>query len=271
MLAIVVAAAWTDGLPLLVALGVGLLILISSRIERLVTGLPVAGRVCDVAVDRNLLKTVDGIIDAAALSTLAHDPIHRELTTAFFRRCEIEADAVARGTIRFESTEEWRLYYEKLIQSPGLHTYRSVSLIRDLSYWQSEAGRKSFQLNIRLSESRQVTIQRIAVLADELWTDANALPAQQIQEWLVEQHHSEISLWLIRETELAAEPELTVDMGIYGSRATGIQELDESGGTRHFTLKFGFEHVEAAEEKWNRLMVYAVKYSDFLDRYSLSS
>ena len=75
----------------------------------------------------------------------------------------------------------------------------------------------------------------------------------------------------MRESELKTEPDLLCDTGIYGSRAIGIQELDEDGATRRFTLQFGLEHVQSAEERWQRLLVYAVKYSDFLDRYSVSS
>lgn len=75
----------------------------------------------------------------------------------------------------------------------------------------------------------------------------------------------------MRESELKTEPDLLLDIGIYGSRAVGTQELGEDGATRRFTLQFGFEHVPAAEERWERLLVCAEKYSDFLDRYSVSS
>ena len=60
-------------------------------------------------------------------------------------------------------------------------------------------------------------------------------------------------------------------MGIYGSRAVGLQQLDSIGNTRLFTLQFGLSHVESAERLWQRLLVHAVKYADFLDRYSINA
>ena len=55
-------------------------------------------------------------------------------------------------------------------------------------------------------------------------------------------------------------------MGIYGSRAVGKQTLDELGRTTEFELNFDFEAVVQAEEKWDRLQVYATNYAQLLDR-----
>jgi hypothetical protein len=54
---------------------------------------------------------------------------------------------------------------------------------------------------------------------------------------------------------------------MYGARAVGIQELDAECRTIRFTLSFDFNQVAAAEDRWNRLAVYAESFANYLDRY----
>jgi hypothetical protein len=67
---------------------------------------------------------------------------------------------------------------------------------------------------------------------------------------------------------LKSEPNLLADIGIYGSRALGTQELDDECKTIRFTLTFDFDAVAAAEQRWQRLSVYATSYRDLLDHFS---
>lgn len=224
-----------------------------------------------IASDRVLLALAKQLMQAFVVGKKIDDKLHREILLETLQTITIAAGTAAHGKFQFESTERWRTYYERLLTSPGLHVYRSVAVVRKPSYWQTEAGIKGMQLNHQLSESKRLTIERVVVLTNELWPDRNALPVERIQEWLIEQHHHGISLYLVREFELSGEADLLVDMGIYGSRAIGIQELDDHGNTGRFTLQFGMEHLQQAEERWQRLLVYAVKYSDFLDRYTITS
>ena len=60
-------------------------------------------------------------------------------------------------------------------------------------------------------------------------------------------------------------------MGIYGSRAVGIQTLDSICRTVQFSLSFDFEQVKAAEDIWQRLRVYSLPYSYVLDQFTISS
>lgn len=75
-----------------------------------------------------------------------------------------------------------------------------------------------------------------------------------------------IGLSLVRESEIAAEPDLLADFGIYGTRATGVHELDEQGRTLRFVLQFDLESLKLAADRWSRLALYASPYSDLLDR-----
>ncbi len=85
-------------------------------------------------------------------------------------------------------------------------------------------------------------------------------------EWIDDQHRHGICVKLVRQSVLAEEADLIVDMGIYGSRAVGFQEIDEHGRTVRFTLSFGFSEVLAAEQRWERLSVYSISYQKLLDR-----
>ena len=64
------------------------------------------------------------------------------------------------------------------------------------------------------------------------------LPAPAIRPWIDEQNDHGIWVSLVRESEIAAEPDLLADFGIYGDRAIGIQELDEQSRTLRFVLHF---------------------------------
>lgn len=271
IIAMVLSWFGLNGMILLLSTCALFLVSILRDIRHLRDSIPVANVLTSVVDNQPLFTALRQFTDACSAAQMVQDVLHRDLA---LERIQVAADDVSRaaaGHFEFESTERWRTYYERLLMSPGLHVYRSVAVVRKPSYWQTEAGMKGMQLNHQISESKRLAIERVVVLADELWADRNALPVERIQEWLIEQHHHGISLWLVRESELSGEADLLVDMGIYGSRAIGVQELDDLGNTRRFTLQFGIEHVQQAEERWQRLMVYAVKYSDFLDRYTITS
>ena len=118
-----------------------------------------------------------------------------------------------------------------------------------------------------MHESERINIERIAIIADELWPAADVWPNDVIWKWLREQHIRGIWLMFVRQSALRNEPELLADLGIYGSRAFGIQELDDHCHTVRFTLTFDFEKVAEAEDRWNRLTVYAESFASYLDRH----
>ena len=71
---------------------------------------------------------------------------------------------------------------------------------------------------------------------------------------------------MVRESELAAEPHLIADFGVYGFRAVGRQIADSSGRTTQFTLSFEYEDVKEAEANWERLKVFTKSYASILDQ-----
>ena len=197
------------------------------------------------------------------------DPIYREVALERLKALMQEVDSVSQGEIEFRETETWRIVYEQLLRSPGLFLYRSVSWLSTDSYWQDEPGRRSLALNIELHEKEQINVERIAIVRDVDWPSDADLPAPKVRQWLHQQHISGIWIALVRESQLENEPDLLADLGIYGSRAVGFQQVDEHSRTKSFLLRFGITAVEEAEARWKRLQVYATPYGELLDHWPL--
>lgn len=140
-----------------------------------------------------------------------------------------------------------------------------------LNYWQDGAGQQSMQLNRELHSSGKLKIERIAIIDDTLWPVNYDLPVERVRQWIGEQFSDGIDIRLVRESALASEPDLKQDMGIYGSRAVGIQTLDSVCRTVQFSLSFDFEQVKAAEDIWQRLQVYSLPYSYVLDQFTIEA
>lgn len=198
-----------------------------------------------------------------------NDPIYREVALRRLTEMAGELDSVAHGEVTFEGTETWRIVYEKLLRSPGLFQYRSVSRMSTDSYWQDEPGRRSLKLNIELHEKEQISVERIVIVKDSDWLSDAVLPSERIRQWIHQQHVVGIWIALVRESQLANEPDLLADFGIYGTRAVGTQQVDSHGRTVSFRLQFDFSTVEEAEARWKRLQVYATSYGDLLDHLPL--
>jgi hypothetical protein len=94
------------------------------------------------------------------------------------------------------------------------------------------------QVNFELIDEGTLNVECIAIFPDHLWPADERFPVEPLRQWVDQQYNHGIWIKLIRQSALATEPDLLVDMGIYGSRAVGIQELDSQGRTVRFTLSF---------------------------------
>ena len=220
----------------------------------------------ELANDRQVLE-LHWSLSASLRNILANpDPIYHDLALQRARQLNTEFDQIAKGHIVFTGTERWRMAYERLLRSPGLHLYRSVAVVRTPHYWQDEPGKQSMSVNLMARREQALSIERIAIVADSLWPATERLPIEPLQTWLAQQHAGGLSVRLVRLSELAREPDLVLDMGIYGTRALGIQEQDEQGRTVRFTLSFDFPEVLAAEQRWQRLSLLAAPLGKLLDQ-----
>jgi hypothetical protein len=179
-----------------------------------------------------------------------------------------EVKALSCGRIVFASTESWRTAYEELLQAPRLKAYRSVAWVKSKEYWQGQPGRQAMRLNFELAK-KGVAVERVAILRESVWPLDAEHPSPAIVPWLDEQAGEGIRLSVVRERELSQEHDLLCDFGIYGERATGIQDLDDEGRTLRFTLSFDKDSLDLARERWRRLSLYAKPYREVKEASAL--
>jgi hypothetical protein len=176
-----------------------------------------------------------------------------------------QIETLAGGTVVFSGTEAWRNVYERLLTSPDIKEYRSVAWVRTKDYWQDQPGRQSMWANFEAAH-RGTLIERIIILSDDLWPKKDVLPGGDILPWIEEQHNHGLFLRLVRDCDLATEPDLLADIGIYGQRAYGVQELDERCRTVRFVLHFDPQTIRLARDRWQRLTLYATPLRNLLDQ-----
>jgi hypothetical protein len=220
----------------------------------------------DLSRDQEIARMHLAFSESLDLVASQKDPIFRSLAHQRLQSTIEQSRLMGAATIDFPSTESWRVVYEELLRSPGLHLYRSVSYIESAHYWQDGPGQQSTRLNLELQDAGIVNIERIAVIADHLWPDGTLFPIEPIHSWLDEQHRHGIRIRLLRESDVGTDTDLLNDFGIYGNRAVGMQLADPAGRTIRFVLSFDFEKLRQAEAQWSRLTVYSVSYAELLDR-----
>jgi hypothetical protein len=225
-------------------------------------GLPLA-----LTADRQIYEQYVGLCQALGRLAMQRDPILRDIAALRTASMRDEIETLADGTILFAGTEAWRTVYERLLRSRGVPEYQSVALAHTKDYWQDEPGRQSLAINFD-AVRRGVLIERIVILGDELWPADDSLPVEEIRPWIEEQHNHGLWISLVRESRLSSEPDLLEDIGIYGNRAVGKQELDERGKTVRFRLSFNEDQIRLARTRWERLKLFAVPYRELLDRIS---
>lgn len=168
--------------------------------------------------------------------------------------------------LTFENTESWRIIYEQILRSKVVYPYKSVAWVRDLDYWQDEPGQKSIRLNHELASRQQISMERIFILQDALWPTGTEHRDSKVTELLKENMRCKIKVFVIRESSLSNDQDLLDDFGIYGSHAVGYQVMDGRHRTHRFTIQFNFDAVALAEQRWQRLLAYAIPFEKILDR-----
>ncbi len=193
------------------------------------------------------------------------DPILRETVVLKLASVNAQISPLSYGMVVFAGTEGWRTVYEKLLASPDVKEYRSVALVRTKDYWQDAPSRQSMKANYD-AIIRNVRVERVIILRDELWPQDAPLPGADIFPWINEQHEHGIWVVLVRETDLANESDLREDFGIYGDRAVGTQELDDRSRTIRFTLSFDPVVIRLSNDRWRRVYLFGTPFQTLLDR-----
>lgn len=204
---------------------------------------------------------------AKALKQISQIPdlVFREAALQKIVSAKLELQQVADGTLIFDGTESWRIVYEALLRRRHVFLYRSVAWIKSADYWQDEPGKQSTQLNLELVDNQHLSIERIVILNRSVWPAGQPFPDEPILSWIAAQHRHGCWIKLVRESTIDSEPDLVGDFGIYGSHAVGEYILVDKCQTVRFILRFNFEAVEAAENRWKHLGIFASAYRDLLD------
>jgi hypothetical protein len=202
-----------------------------------------------------------------ALAKIAghENPVFRQHALAKARELVDEISRISEGEIVFENTETWRTAYQNLLQHLAFNDYYSVAWVRTPAYWNDPPGRQSMELNYQLL-GLGLRIERQLILSEQLWPRYSLIPESSIRTWIEEQHFRGISISLIREGDLAPEPDLLRDFGIYGDCATGEQVVDEDARTVRFVLRFSSPSVRQAHDRWARLALFSIPYTKALDQ-----
>lgn len=175
-----------------------------------------------------------------------------------------ELRQLAGGRIEFANTETWHAAYERVLASLDGACYRSVSWVKSDDYWNDLPGRQSMQLNYALL-AKGLAIERVLIIGWNLWPPESRLPSRSIRQWIEDQHYGGIAVRIVRESDLVNEPDLLRDFGIYGDRATGDQETDNDSRTMRFVLSFNSASIQLAQDRWERLLLFARPYDQILD------
>jgi hypothetical protein len=210
----------------------------------------------DLALTPGFFKEYTRISESLVKIARHGDLFFRDLALTRIEAVAGEIEMLARGQITFHATETWRTAYQHLLETLRLKTYYSVAWVRTSDYWNDIPGRQSMQVNYELID-RGARIERLHILADELWPFDEKLPISGILEWLVEQQGRGIHVSLVRESDLVKEPDLIRDFAVYGDRATGTQELDENSQTVRFVLGFDEASIRHALAQWERLKLFS--------------
>lgn len=219
-----------------------------------------------LAKDSPMSREFEKIVDGIQASSNIESELFRELAIEELARIGQQTELLGRGIITFDETEAWRVAYERILRSPLVSRYFSVSLIRSADYWQDEPGKRSIELNYQLQDEKRLNVERIAIISASIWPDESDRPNSPIFEWLLDQYSNGIWTELVRETSVIDEPDLLVDSGRYSDLAVGCQFLDSKSRTSKFTLSFNKADIEAAKQRWQRLSLYSISMKQILDQ-----
>ena len=231
-----------------------------------------------VPVDNLVLTRLYHVI-GEALAAVAGQPEwnHKDAVTDKLVALGVQFRPVASGAEESGGTESWYVAHDAILTIPDLKEYRAglrvitAECARDgawvhtSDYWQDAPGRQSMRVNVQAA-ARGVSIGRVVILPEDLWPANAQLPVSAILPWIEEQHRHGLLVSLVRESEVAREPDLLADIGIYGSEAVGEQELDEDSRTLRFTLDLDPQAVRAAEDRWRRLALYTTSFKSLCDQ-----
>ena len=203
-------------------------------------------------------------LDHLSRSPLLRSNVYREQVELRLHGLSAQLSQLVEARLVFQSTETWRSVYDQVLSSCQDKRYYSVALIRSDDYWRDAPGENTLDRNYELVASG-FHIHRVFLIDEFFWPPTARTPSAQLFRWILTQYHRGIEVSLIRLAELAEEPSLVCDMGIYGHDAVGFQQTNFEGKTVQFELCFDENRIREAEQRWRQLLFYAKPLSEIME------
>jgi hypothetical protein len=218
-----------------------------------------------LASDPDLFRFFQSLRDSLTELARHTDETLRAVALQKLAAINTQIEGLRAGTIVFAGTEPWRAAYDALLASPRLREYWAVAWVRTSDYWQDAPGRQSMNANFEAAH-RGVLVERYIILPESLWPTGELFPTEAIRPWIEKQHNNGFRVFLVRERDLAAQPDLLADFGLYDERLVATQEIDTHSRTIRFTLDINPAAIRLALDRWRRLSVHGISYRVILDR-----
>jgi hypothetical protein len=202
-----------------------------------------------------------------ALTTVAGRPDGnpKEALTQKLIALGVQFRAMASGAAAFTGTESWYVAHDAVLAVPNLKEYRAILRVRTADCARDPAIQESLRATFAAAH-RGVLVERILVLPDFLWPGGELLPADDIRPWIEEQHNHGLRVILLRERDLATEPDLLADTCVFDGWAVGTRDLDDRSQTVRVALDFTPTTIRAALDRLDRLSHLGIPFGDLLDR-----
>lgn len=216
-----------------------------------------------LAGNRRLMTIHVDIAESLVRMDKIPEPIFQEISQTKLNQIQDQLRQLAGGTVVYTNTEAWRTVYDQLLHSSNIHHYKSISWVRDISYWSHLPGANSWKTNYQLNRSGKLQIERIFILSDSAITDSRF--AEPGRFWGIVNAHEEsgIDCYIVEESSLPLESDLLCDIGIYGSHVCGEEIVEFEKGNTAFYLYFDLKKVTEFEERWKLLRAYSIRLRDF--------
>ncbi|MCA9151111.1 MAG: hypothetical protein KDA92_17490 [Planctomycetales bacterium] len=188
-------------------------------------------------------------------------PVFAAHTQLRLATVEHELDRLLDGRLVFESTETWHRAYQEVLDGVQVRRYLSVALIKSDDYWHDTPSECSLQFNATMVQ-HGFLVHRVFIIDEFFWPRHCREPNLHLLHWMSLQKQAGLDVSLIRREDLAHEPHLVGDFGIYGDDAVGYQETDFEGRTVRYELRFDAASLRRAEQHWRELLLYAKPWRD---------
>ena len=267
-LLVVLAVLGASALPLAL-LGCGFVLLsglvLHSRRVNASNACDRQGALSELAGQRELERLHRVLCEA--LSAVADQPAgaSKEATTQKLVALGTQFRVIASGARSLSGSESWYVAHDAILAVPDLTEYRAVIRILTAECVRDQALQESLQASFA-AVRRGVFIERILILSEALWPVGRLLPSDDILPWIEDQHNHRLRTILLRERDLAPEPNLPIDICTFDNWAVGTRDLDDRSRTSRVALDFTPGAVRAAIDNLNRLSSLGVSFRDLLDR-----